>query len=78
LGPLLFIIYVNDLPDVCNNLHNLHFSWVCKIWNSLPDSVVDADTLNTFKNRQKCLLTVSFSFNESLLCLDISNKLSEK
>ena len=21
------------------------------IWNSLPDSVVDADTLNTFKNR---------------------------
>jgi len=21
LGPLLFIIYINDLPDVCNNLH---------------------------------------------------------
>jgi len=24
---------------------------VVNIWNSLPDSVVDADTLNTFKNR---------------------------
>ena len=24
---------------------------VVNIWNSLPDSVVDADTLNTFKSR---------------------------
>ena len=26
-------------------------SRVANIWNSLPDSVVDADTLNTFKSR---------------------------
>ena len=34
------------------NLRKFSFcSRVVNIWNSLPDSVVDADTLNTFKNR---------------------------
>ena len=30
------------MPDQCQTAN---------IWNSLPDSVVDADTLNTLKNR---------------------------
>jgi len=34
------------------NLWKFSFSsWVVNIWNSLPDSVVDADTINTFKSR---------------------------
>ena len=34
------------------NLRKFSFcSRVVNIWNSLPDSVVDADTLNTFKSR---------------------------
>jgi len=34
------------------NLRKFSFcSRVVNTWNSLPDSVVDADTLNTFKNR---------------------------
>ena len=34
------------------NLRKFSFcSWVVNIWNSLPDSVVDADMLNTFKSR---------------------------
>ena len=35
-----------------HNLRKFSFSSrVVNIWNNLPDSVVDADTLNTFKNR---------------------------
>ena len=34
------------------NLREFSFcSAVVNIWNSLPDSVVDADTINTFKSR---------------------------
>ena len=54
----------NTLSTTRGNKYKLHksashyklrkFSFcsrVVNIWNSLPDSVVDADTLNTFKNR---------------------------
>jgi len=34
------------------NLRKLCFcSWVVIIWNSLPDSLVDAGMINTFKSR---------------------------
>ena len=34
------------------NLRKFNFTnWVIPVWNSLPNHVVSADTINTFKNR---------------------------
>ena len=43
------------------------FSQVVNIWNSLPDSVVDADMINTFKSRlDKHWLGQDVVFNSGL------------
>ena len=51
LGPLLFIIYVNDLPDLCHNLCNLYlFADDAKLFNTINDNL-DSERLNVcFKN----------------------------
>jgi hypothetical protein len=46
LGPLLFIIYINDLPNVCDNLCNLYlFADDAKMYKCIDDQV-DSDALN--------------------------------
>jgi len=40
LGPLLFIIYVNDLPDVCNNLHTKLYIYMQMIPNYTDTYVI--------------------------------------
>ena len=51
LGPLLFIIYINDLPDVCNNLCSCFlFADDAKLYKHVKN-LMDADTLNVCFNK---------------------------
>src|SRR4051812_6631728 len=46
LGPLLFIIFINDLPDVCSSLsHIFLFSDDAKVYNCISD-LTDCEDLN--------------------------------
>jgi len=46
LGPLLFVIFINDLPDICNNLSDLFiFADDAKLYKSICNQL-DSDVLN--------------------------------
>ena len=47
LGPLLFIIYINDLPEVCSNLSNIFlFADDAKIYKCVSE-ISDCENLNS-------------------------------
>ena len=49
LGPLLFVIYINDLPDVCDHLAKIYLF---------------ADDAKLFRHIQTCLLYTSDAADE--------------
>jgi hypothetical protein len=66
LGPVLFVIFINDLPNVCNNLCNLFmFADDAKLYKTISNQI-DSDMLNN------CFLNILNWCDNWLMKLNVS------
>jgi len=54
-------LLVREVVKNCNTRHNFFTNRVVNPWNSLPDEIVEAKSVNSFKNKlDKFMATSSF------------------
>ncbi len=52
LGPLLFLVFINDMPEFCIRQREFFFTTrIVNDWNAFPQSLCDARSTNSFKSQ---------------------------